>query len=352
MRLLTRLTLITMILAPLGGCPAGAPEEPPAGTSLTARALGPVGAEVGETITLTVELEGDVDPARVSYFWFQTYGRSVTIDDPTAAEITFSAPSLSQQQTLRFRVDVSAPGLDTVVSEIKVVISPDTTGGGGSGGGGGGDSGDDEPRPRVEIITNKGRIVVELNRLAAPISVRNFLRYVEEGFYDGTIFHRVIDDFVVQGGGFLPGLERKEPRGPIRNESFNGLRNDRGTIAMARTNDPDSATSQFYFNLVNNNALNFDTNPPGYAVFGTVIEGLSVLDEIGKVETETRDGSQDVPVEDVILERARRISSDSSSGSDGDNGIINNDGRNTTGGGGRGTRSNSSLDDLVRVTGG
>lgn len=158
---------------------------------------------------------------------------------------------------------------------------------------------DDGP-PQVTMETNLGTIVIELDEQAAPITVGNFLAYVDAGFYDGTdgagatIFHRVVAGFVIQGGGFTEALDQKPTMAPIVNESGNGLSNVRGTIAMARTNDPDSATAQFYFNLVDNTPLD---DPPGYAVFGQIVEGLEVMDAIGAVAV----GGQDIPVDPVII---------------------------------------------------
>jgi cyclophilin family peptidyl-prolyl cis-trans isomerase len=130
---------------------------------------------------------------------------------------------------------------------------------------------------------------------------------VDDGFYDGTIFHRVIPDFVVQGGGFEPGLVEKDTRDMIVNEATNGLKNTRGSIAMARRNEPDSATSQFYFNVADNTSLDYTSTSPGYTVFGWVIRGMSVVDQIATVQTESRDGFDDVPVEDVLIESIERI---------------------------------------------
>jgi uncharacterized repeat protein (TIGR02543 family) len=162
--------------------------------------------------------------------------------------------------------------------------------------------------PRVALQTNMGRIVLELDRTKAPITMDNFIQYVADGFYDGkdgngaTIFHRVIPNFMNQGGGFTADLVQKKTRGPITNESNNGLKNDRGTIAMARTNDPNSATAQFYINTVNNNHLNYASpSQPGYAVFGKVVEGMEVVDAISAVPTHTVNGMQDVPVDSVTI---------------------------------------------------
>jgi peptidylprolyl isomerase/peptidyl-prolyl cis-trans isomerase A (cyclophilin A)/peptidyl-prolyl cis-trans isomerase B (cyclophilin B) len=139
--------------------------------------------------------------------------------------------------------------------------------------------------------------------------VANFLQYVDDGHYNSTIFHRVIADFVVQGGGYNAELDELPTRAPIVNEANNGLANDRGTIAMARTEDPDSATSQFFFNVKDNDDLNYSPSNAGYAVFGRIVEGLDVVDEIAAVDTESRDGFDDVPIEDVILVRVERIQS-------------------------------------------
>lgn len=152
--------------------------------------------------------------------------------------------------------------------------------------------------PVVIIKTSKGDIKVELDRENAPISVDNFLSYVEDGYYDGTIFHRVIDNFMVQGGGFTADMQQKPTKAPIKNEADNGLKNDRGTIAMARTGVVDSATSQFFINHVNNDFLNHGKRDFGYAVFGTVVEGIEVVDAIAEVST----GPGDIPNEQVVIE--------------------------------------------------
>lgn len=165
----------------------------------------------------------------------------------------------------------------------------------------------DNPFPAVELTTSMGTIVVELNRNRAPATVNNFLRYVLDGRYDNTIFHRVIADFVVQGGGYTPDIEEREVNAPVLNESGNGLLNNAGTIAMARYSDPHSATSQFFFNLKNNDNLNPNARSWGYTVFGDVISGQDVLQAIGAVETRFSDalGAQDVPVSPVVLISAK-----------------------------------------------
>ncbi len=162
----------------------------------------------------------------------------------------------------------------------------------------------------VKLHTSKGVITLELDAEKAPVTVENFLQYVRDGFYDGTIFHRVIDGFMIQGGGFEPGMSQKPTRESIKNEAGNGLKNDVYTIAMARTSNPDSATAQFFINVANNSFLNFSSPTPqgyGYAVFGKVIEGKEVIDAIKKMRTATRAGHQDVPVEDVILSKAEIV---------------------------------------------
>ena len=161
--------------------------------------------------------------------------------------------------------------------------------------------------PKVRLETNKGVIVLELDATAAPKTVENFLGYVQDGFYDGTIFHRVIKQFMVQGGGFTTDMEQKSTRGQIQNEADNGLKNKRGTIAMARTSDPHSATSQFFINIVDNAYIDFTAKNAqgwGYCVFGKVIEGLDVIDAIEAVKTTTKRPHQDVPIEPVIIEKA------------------------------------------------
>lgn len=157
--------------------------------------------------------------------------------------------------------------------------------------------------PKVQIQTNMGDIVLELNAKAAPKTVANFLQYAKSGFYKNTIFHRVIPSFMIQGGGFVSGLEEKDTKAPIALESRNGLTNQRGTIAMARTSDPNSATSQFFINVANNNFLNADQaqDGNGYAVFGKVVSGMEVVDKIAGVKTHTVRYYDDVPIRDVVI---------------------------------------------------
>jgi cyclophilin family peptidyl-prolyl cis-trans isomerase len=160
----------------------------------------------------------------------------------------------------------------------------------------------------VKLETSMGNIVIELNEQAAPVTVKNFLGYVEAGFYDGVIFHRVIPGFMIQGGGFTKQMVEKKTRNPIINEARNGLSNMRGTIAMARTSDPDSATAQFFINHKDNDFLDYiDDNKAGYAAFGKVTEGMDVVDAIASVETTTRNGMEDVPVEPVTIQSAKVV---------------------------------------------
>jgi len=162
------------------------------------------------------------------------------------------------------------------------------------------------PMEYAEIVTSKGKIVVELDPNAAPVTTANFLSYVDEGFYDGTIFHRVIPTFMIQGGGITPNGEKKETKSPIILESDNGLSNRVGTIAMARLASPNSATAQFYINVANNQGLDYNPSNPGYAVFGRVIEGMDVVNEIRQVETIVKNGRPNWPKEDVIIEKITR----------------------------------------------
>ena len=150
-------------------------------------------------------------------------------------------------------------------------------------------------KPVVVLNTSQGAITLELDDEKAPVTVANFLEYVDAGHYDGTVFHRVIDGFMIQGGGFEPGMKQKSTRAPIKNEADNGLKNDRGTIAMARTAQKDSATAQFFINLKDNDFLNHGSRDFGYAVFGRVTDGMDVVDRIAKVETARKGGHGDVP---------------------------------------------------------
>jgi cyclophilin family peptidyl-prolyl cis-trans isomerase len=173
-----------------------------------------------------------------------------------------------------------------------------------------------DKNPVVVMETSKGTIKIELFADKSPITVKNFLSYVDDKFYDGTIFHRVISNFMIQGGGFESGLKEKEKtKAPIKNESANGLSNERGTIAMARTNDPDSATAQFFINVADNSRKLAPPGRPGYAVFGKVIEGMEVVDKIKEAPTTTKEATvqggrrapfEDVPEDEMVIKSIRR----------------------------------------------
>ena len=163
---------------------------------------------------------------------------------------------------------------------------------------------------QVDLQTNKGTIRIELDDVKAPLSSRNFLEYVDAGHYNGTVFHRVIPGFMIQGGGFEPGMKQKPTQAPITNEANNGLKNEHYTLAMARTSAPHSATAQFFINTTDNGFLNFKSESPqgwGYAVFGKVVSGQEVVDAIEKVATGSRGGHGDVPTEDVVIVSATRV---------------------------------------------
>ena len=162
----------------------------------------------------------------------------------------------------------------------------------------------------VKLITNMGTITLDLDAERAPETVKNFLQYVKDGHYDNTVFHRVIDGFMIQGGGFEPGMRQKPTRDPVANEAKNGLKNDRGTVAMARTGDPHSASAQFFINIADNAFLNHTAPTPqgwGYCVFGRVTEGMDVVEKIKAVRTGSKGMHKDVPVEDVVIERAEVV---------------------------------------------
>jgi len=257
-------------------------------------------ARLDESVTAAAGATVAMDGSRstglgLSYSWFQMSGETVVMTGATTAICTITAPAYvpGGENELSFELIVTdVRGRRSRATITVIVVEADDI---------------DAAKPRVRIRTTLGSFVVELEPEQAPRTVENFLQYVDDGFYVGLIFHRVMPNFVVQGGGFLPGLTPKETRDPIPLEADNGLRNDRATLAMARTNDPNSATSQFYVNLKNNDELNPDLNPPGYTVFGRVVEGMSVIDAIAAVETETVGSFQDVPVTDIVILDARRV---------------------------------------------
>jgi peptidyl-prolyl cis-trans isomerase B (cyclophilin B) len=162
----------------------------------------------------------------------------------------------------------------------------------------------------IKLHTNHGVISLELDAVKAPDTAANFIQYVKDGHYNNTVFHRVIDEFMVQGGGFEPGMKQKPTRDPVQNEANNGLKNDMYTVAMARTSAPHSASAQFFINVSNNDFLNHSAPTPqgwGYCVFGKVVDGTDVVDKIRKVKTGSKGMHQDVPVEDVIIEKAEVV---------------------------------------------
>ena len=162
----------------------------------------------------------------------------------------------------------------------------------------------------IKLTTNHGTITLKLDAEKAPKTVENFLAYVRDGHYDNTIFHRVIKNFMIQGGGFEPGMNQKPTKAQIENEANNGLKNKRGTVAMARTNDPHSATAQFFINTVDNDFLDFKSASGsgwGYCVFGEVVEGLDVVDKIREIKTGNKGFHQDVPAEDVVIQKAEEV---------------------------------------------
>ena len=167
-----------------------------------------------------------------------------------------------------------------------------------------------DTQTKVKLTTTLGEIIIQLNTEKAPASSANFLTYVNEGFYNGTIFHRIIPDFMAQGGGFDTSFNQKAVHAPIKNEANNGLKNTRGTLAMARTNDPNSATAQFFINYKDNSFLNHTSQTSsgwGYAVFGEVIEGMDVVDAMAKQATSNRGGHENVPKTDIVIEKAEVI---------------------------------------------
>jgi peptidyl-prolyl cis-trans isomerase B (cyclophilin B) len=167
-----------------------------------------------------------------------------------------------------------------------------------------------DTQTKVKMTTSQGAFVIQLDHVKAPVSAANFVEYVKSGFYNGTIFHRVIPGFMAQGGGFDSSFAQKDTKAPIKNEADNGLKNKRGTLAMARTNDPNSATAQFFINYKDNGFLDHTSPTPsgwGYAVFGEVIEGMDVVDEMAKQPTGNRGMHQDVPKTDIVIEKAEVI---------------------------------------------
>ncbi len=236
----------------------------------------------------------------LKYAWRQLSGPTVTLAGADTVRATFTAPAFAADGTnvLSFELTVTDRENHSVTDQISVRISNSNA-----------------SQTEVLISTTMGDFTIQLDPNKAPVTVRNFLQYVDDQFYDGTIFHRVIPDFVVQGGGFTPGLNQKTTRAPIINEASNGLKNVRGSVAMARTNEPNSATSQWYVNLADNADLDYTATSPGYCVFGQVTAGMDVIDRIATVPTGSQSDFQDVPTTDVIIRTARRVTVSATSAS-------------------------------------
>lgn len=263
-----------------------------------------VAARAGADQTVSPEDQVTLDGATsrgeaLRYLWRQTAGTEVTLEGAESAQATFTAPAYdaetSENNELTFELLVRDVAGRRSTDEVVVrVLNPSQNTG--------------SDKPRVRMTTNLGSFTIELYSDDAPVTVENFLQYVDDGHYDGLIFHRVIAGFVIQGGGYTPELVERPTRDPIVNESDNGLSNQRGTLSMARKNDPDSATSQFFVNLVDNSAtLDPRDGRSGYAVFGRVVEGMEVVDTIATVEKESRGQFSDIPVEDVVIQSASRV---------------------------------------------
>lgn len=308
----TPLFMLALLLAQV--VPVGCPLVNSGGNSTGEQVLnivisGPSQAAVGETIDLAAAPSDDSTVTTgLKYAWYQTSGHAVGLWNADTDTVEYIAPSVKTDQTLKFRVDVrSAAGL-LASAEYTMILLADPNAVPAT------DPNALDPFPQVKLTTSMGEIIVELNRDKAPLSTNNFLRYVDEGFYNGTVFHRVIADFVVQGGGFDENFKQKTTHDPIANEANNGLKNIRASVAMARTNDPNSATAQFYVNLKANTDLDYTASNAGYAVFGKVISGMDVVDEIAKVKTGSKNGMSDVPLVNVVLQTAERVKA--SDGSD------------------------------------
>jgi peptidyl-prolyl cis-trans isomerase A (cyclophilin A) len=268
-----------------GGTPGAALPIADAGESRT----------VEELETVFLDASGSTGDG-LSYQWRQTGGPTITLEDARTSQARFNAPNLDGQTqlVLDFELMITDRFGRTSAAPVTITITP-------------AEQAPDEEHPRVRMRTDLGNIIIEFDHTRAPLTVDNFLEYVDDGFYDNTIIHRVEPGFVIQGGGYGPGLVVKQARDPIPNESNNGLSNDRGTIAMARTSDLNSATSQFFINLRDNTSLNATQDANGYAVFGMVVQGMTVVDQIASQETESRNGLQNVPVRDVVVLSVDRI---------------------------------------------
>lgn len=265
-----------------------------ANSSAGGGARGPValaGEDTGVTENTVVTLNGSQSTGNsLQYRWSQSDGPEVELSDAGTARPTFTAPAFDPAGTNALEFELSVRDAQERIDTDRVSIRVRAVG---------------DANPQVRMVTSLGEITIELFPEDAPDTVANFLQYVDDDFYNNTIFHRVIPGFVVQGGGFLSGLILRPPRDTIALEA--NLLNERGTIAMARQNAPDTATSQFYFNLVDNTDLDPGAGGDGYAVFGRVLSGLSIIDRIATVTTESRDGFDDVPVQDVLVRSVERV---------------------------------------------
>jgi peptidyl-prolyl cis-trans isomerase B (cyclophilin B) len=284
--------------------------DPQYGTT-TSPASGPV-ADAGADQTVvpddSVTLDGSKSTGSgLTYRWRQVSGTVVTLSAVNAAQTQFVAPAFdpNSPNIVLFELAVTDASSRSMTDRVQVKVRNPAF-----------------SDRMVELDTTLGKITLQLDPDKAPLSVANFLQYVDDGYYDGTIFHRVIPNFVIQGGGLLPGLEQKKTRAAIVNEASNGLSNVRGTIAMARMEAPNSATSQFFINVANNVAggdglSDLDpggVSPEGYAVFGSVTAGLDVVDAIAAVTTGTQQSYSDVPVEDVVINSVTRLAASAQGG--------------------------------------
>jgi cyclophilin family peptidyl-prolyl cis-trans isomerase len=255
-------------------------------------------ADAGQDQTVrefaTVMLNGESSTGRSIVFSWTSLDAAITITEPNSPTPSFTAPAFAEDGVNSYTFELRVTDDQGQFSTDQVIVTVLR-------------SDDSQDFPEVLLETSLGNMRVRLNRVAAPVTVANFLSYADSEFYDGLIFHRVISGFVIQGGGYFPGLTEKPPNDPIVLETSDALLNERGTIAMARTSDPDSATSQFYFNLVDNPDLDPNASSEGYAVFGEITEGLEVMDAIGAVSTQMQNGFNDVPVNDILIIRIRRV---------------------------------------------
>lgn len=283
-------------------------QRPPPGTGGGAGGGAPPRADAGEDQRLLAGASGTLDGnastgSGLTFRWRQISGRDAQLANANEVVAQFKAPgySTTESNLLLFELTVTDTAGRTARDRSQVTVR--------------------DPKNasvRVRVRTTLGNFDLELDDERAPVTVDNFLSYVDEGFYTNTLFHRVISGFMIQGGGFTSGLQQKQARDPIINEAGNGLSNVRGTIAMARTNDPNSATSQFFVNVRNNTAGGdglSDLDPggvsaEGYAVFGRVVDGLGVVDSIAGVATGSQNGFSDVPIDEVVILSIERISVD------------------------------------------